>query len=283
MPIDPNALLALKIQASTCTYGPDNTILYALSTGFGSDPTDPHELRFVHEDQLQASPTMATVIGWDRSWIPRTGIHWPLVMHGDQTLRIHHQIPPAATVTTEAHVSELLDKGPGKGALLRIETRAYCAESKTHLWTTSTGFFARKHGGFSNQVAPASVAHPVPERPADYQETVHTLPHQALLYRLNGDKNPLHARPEAAKIAGFSTPVLHGLCVYGFACRSILRNICFFDPHRLIEIDARFTAPAFPGDTLHIALWKDDTTVSFRVYCPERNTIIIDNGRALVI
>lgn len=225
---------------------------------------------------------MATVIGWDRSWIPLTGINWSMVMHGDQTLRIHRCVPPAATVTTEAHVAGLLDKGPGKGAVLRIETRAYCSQSKAHLWTTSTGFFARQHGGFSNHIAPAAPAHPIPDKPADHHETVETYPHQALLYRLNGDRNPLHALPEAAQTAGFARPVLHGLCVYGFACRTILRNYCSLDPCRLAEIDARFTAPVFPGDTLRIALWKEGTNVSFRVYCLDRNAVVVDNGRALV-
>ena len=282
MTIDYPTLMALEIPDRSCSYGDRETMLYALGTGFGTDPMNTRELRFVHEDGLQAVPTMATVIGWDRSWIPRTGIHWPLVVHGDQTLRLHRPLPPAADVVTSARVAEVLDKGQSKGVLLRIETNARDARTDTPLWTASTGFFARGDGGFSGGINKGPHFHPVPQRGPDAVLDAATQPNQALLYRLCGDRNPLHAVPAAAGAAGFPRPILHGLCTYGYACRAVMHAFCELDAARIIEIDARFSSPLFPGETVRVEMWQDGATISFRARCIERDRVVLDNGRALL-
>lgn len=282
MAIDYAALMALDIPERACSYDEPETMLYALGVGFGTDPVDSRELGFVHEASLQAVPTMATVIGWDRSWIPRTGIRWPLVVHGDQTLRIHRPVPAVGRVVTSARVTEILDKGRDKGALFRIETRARDAATNEPLWTTSSGFFARGDGGFRDEIDKGPVFHRVPGRAPDLVRQVPTHPAQALLYRLSGDRNPLHALPSASEVAGFPRPVLHGLCTYGFACRSVLLSYCDGDASRVRAFDARFSSPLFPGETLGVEMWRDDDLVSFRVRCIERDKIVLDNGRALL-
>jgi acyl dehydratase len=282
MTIDYEDLLKLNIGNRRFTYTERDTMLYALGTGFGSDPMNAYELPFVYESALKASPTLATVIAWDRSWTPRSGIDWPKVVHGDQLLRIHKPLPAAGTIVSSANVTEIVDKGKERGAFVRVETRIRDAETGEALCTATTGFFARGDGGFSGAVAKGPPCHLLPSRSPDATLDAKTRPDQALLYRLSGDRNPLHAVPSVAKTAGFARPVLHGLCTYGFACRAVLRSMCNLDPARITEFDARFSGVMFPGETLRFELWKDGNVVSFRARCIERDSIILDNGRAVL-
>lgn len=272
--------MALAIPDRECTYTVRDTMLYGLGSGFGTDPMDTQELCFVHEDRLRASPTMATVIGWDRSWTPSSGIDWPLVVHGDQSLVVHQPLPPAAAVRTRARVLEILDKGKDRGAVVRVHTKACDATTGAPLWTAISGFFARGDGGFSDATMKGPGFHTVPSRSPDSVLDALTRPEQALLYRLSGDRNPLHAIPAVAQAAGFPRPVLHGLCTYGFACRAVLRAYCALDPARIAEFDARFSSPLFPGETLRVEMWLDGDLVSFRALCVERGKVVLDNGRA---
>jgi len=274
--------MALEIAKRSCKYDHRETILYALGTGFGSDPLDTRELRFVHDDYLQASPTMSTVLGWDRSWISRTGICWPLVVHGDQTLSIHRPLPPAAQIIARTPVIELIDKGPTAGAVLRVETSAHEEHTGEPFWTSTSGFFARGDGGFSTKIDKGPRFHPIPNRAPDCAMETSTLPNQALLYGLSGDRNPLHAVPAVAIAAGYPKPILQGLCTYGYACRAVLHAYCMLDPARIAEFDARFSAPVFPGETIRVEMWTDDKTISFRVRAVERDALVLDNGRALL-
>lgn len=282
MAIDPERLLALEIPQRRFTYNERDTLLYALGVGFGSDPMDVDELSFVYEKNLKTAPTQATVVAWDRTWVPTSGIDWPKVVHGDQRLRMHRPLPAAGTVISSARVTDVLDKGSSAGALVRVETQLHDAASGDALCTSSTGFFARGDGGFSNSVVKGPSFHPLPARAPDAVVDARTQPNQALLYRLSGDRNPLHAVPAVAQAAGFGRPVLHGLCSYGFACRAVLRSFCEFEPARIAEFDARFSAPMYAGETLRIEMWRDGTVVSFRARCIERDSIVLNNGRAVL-
>jgi acyl dehydratase len=282
MAIDHQKLLDLEIPQREYTYTERDSMLYALGTGFGGDPMDTEELRFVYEQDMKASPTQATVVAWDRTWVPRTGIDWPKVVHGDQRLIVHRTLPAGGTVTARSRVVEVIDKGKDVGAVVRVETRISDAATGESLCTTTSGFFARGDGGFSSSRMNGPQFHTIPARLPDAMLDTRTQPNQALIYRLSGDRNPLHAVPSVALAAGFHAPVLHGLCQYGIACRAVLKTICDLEPSRIAEFDARFSSPMFPGETLRIEIWKDGAVVSFRGRCVERDRIVLDNGRALL-
>jgi acyl dehydratase len=282
MAIEYQRLLDLEIRQREYSYTERDTMLYALGTGFGSDPMDAEELRFVYEQGLKTSPTQATVAAWDRTWVPRSGIDWPKVVHGDQRLVMHRTLPAAGTVTARSRVVDVLDKGENVGAVVRVETRISDAVTGEPLCTTTSGFFARGGGGFNGSAMKGPQFHTVPTRTPDAMLDTRTQPNQALIYRLSGDQNPLHAVPAVAHAAGFPGPVLHGLCQYGIACRAVLKTMCDLDPSRIAEFDARFAAPMFPGETLCIEMWDDGDVVSFRGRCVERDSIVLDNGRALL-
>jgi acyl dehydratase len=272
--IDPDRLLKLVMAPRRCTYSERDTMLYALGIGFGSDPMDGGELRFVYEDGLKAMPTQATTVAWDRSWVPATGIDWPKVVHGEERIVMGRALPPAGEVIASSRIAEVLDKGTG--ALVRMETRLHDAVSEDWLCTTTTGFFVRGEGGFSQPPARGEPRKPLPERAPDLVRDVQTSGNQALLYRLSGDRNPHHALPVAARAGGFERPLLHGLCTYGMACRSILRSFCDFDPACLAAFDARFAAPVYPGDALRFEMWQNNNEVLLRGRCLERENTVIE-------
>jgi acyl dehydratase len=277
--IDPEHLLSLAIPTRRCSYTERDSMLYALGVGFGSDPMDRDELHFVYEEGLKAIPTQATTIAWDRSWVPASGIDWPKVVHGEQLITMGQPLPPCGEVIATARVSEVLDKGTG--ALVRVETRLKDALSDAWLCTATTGFFVRGAGGFSATLEKGTPPPPLPDRHPDATHEAQTFGHQALLYRLSGDRNPHHASPAAAQAGGFARPVLHGLCTYGLACRSVLRVFCDFEPARIASFGARFCAPVFPGDTLRFNMWKDGNQVTLRGLCLQRASVVIEASLTL--
>lgn len=279
--IDPDRLLALPITPRHFSYTERDTMLYALGVGFGSDPLDRDELRFVYEDKLVAMPTQATVVAWDRSWIADSGIPWARVVHGEQRTEMHRQLPPAADIVSTARVSEVLDKG--SGALVRVETRIALAASGDPLCTIVTGFFVRGAGGFDRRPGLVSTPRlPFPSRAPDAVDEVRIAGNQALLYRLCGDRNPHHASPDAALASGFERPLLHGLCTYGFACRSVLKRLCDWDAARVASFDARFSAPVYPGDTISFDMWREaPDRILVRARCLERAPVVLEGSVGL--
>lgn len=277
--IDVDQLLALAIPARLCSYTERDTMLYALGVGFGSDPMDRDELRFVYEEGLKAVPTQATTVAWDRSWVPASGIDWPKVVHGEQLITMGQALQPSGDVVATARVSEVLDKGTG--ALVRVETQLKDALSEAWLCTTTTSFFVRGAGGFSAAASKGAARKPLPDRRPDATHEAQTFGHQALLYRLSGDRNPHHASPAAAEAGGFARPVLHGLCTYGLACRSVLRAFCNFEPARIAAFGARFSNPVFPGDTLRFDMWNDGDDVLLRGLCLQRGSVVIEASATL--
>ena len=264
-------------------YAEKDSILYALGLGFGADPTDRKQLDFVYEDGLKALPTMAVVLAYPGFWLkdPATGVDWKKVLHGEQGLKVHEPLAAAGTVVGTTGIDELIDKGPGKGALL-YSTREIRdkASGKLLAEVTSCGFL-RGDGGFGGPTGSPPTPKAIPERAPDAATEIATLPQAALIYRLSGDFNPLHADPEVARAAGFAKPILHGLCTYGVAGHALLKLVCGYDPARLKRMDVRFSAPVYPGETIRTEVWGEgDGRFAFRCVALERNAVVLNNGYA---
>ena len=287
--IDYRKLIGWKLPVVEHSYDADDTMLYALSLGFGEDPTDANQLKFVTES-LRGTPgvvpTMAVVLGFPGSWMadPGTGMDFPSSVHGEEELVLHRPLPAAATVEAHHRVVSIVDKGQGRGALVAYDKVLYDKATGDKLATVTHTTFARNDGGFSSRdglTDPAPVPRPrPPDRPPELAHTFRTLPQQGLLYRLCADRNPLHALPEAARAAGYSRPILHGLCTYGVACRAIMADWCDHRPERLRSMFARFSSPVYPGETLRVEMYGNSCEVLFRVVAVERDLVVLDAGRA---
>ncbi|AJZ56993.1 maoC like domain protein [Paraburkholderia fungorum] len=270
------------------TYTRHDTMLYALALGIGTNPADSRQLRFVYEKNLVALPTIAVILGFPGFWMsdPRTGITASKIVHGEQSLRLHRTLAPEGTITARSFVRAVIDKGPGRGALVVIERRIKDKSSGQLLATLEQTTFCRADGGYSVNGQPSDPpvdAPPAtPDRAADDVTATVTRPEMALLYRLSGDLNPLHADPCVASAAGFERPILHGLATYGIAARVILQRLCNGDPSRFKSIRARFSAPVYPGETLRTELWASGGTIHFRVTAVERDVVAISAGMAEV-
>jgi acyl dehydratase len=266
------------------TYAMRDSIIYALGLGFGFDPTDPDELKYVYEDGLQTFPTMAVVLGHPGPWMtnPETGIDYVKVLHGEQHLDIHKDLPVEGTIVAQNKVIDVVDKGADKGALIINERKLYEQASGDLLCTQKSVIFARGNGGFGGPVTASAKPHALPDREPDATIDIPTSAQAALLYRLNGDYNPLHADPAVAEQAGFTAPILHGLASYGIAARAVLKSIDDIDSPRLISFGLRFSAPVYPGETIRTEVWRDGNEVSFRARVLERDVIALNNGIAVV-
>ena len=261
-----------------------DSIIYALGLGFGCNPTDPDELRFVYEKDLETFPTMAVVLGHPGPWMadPESGIDMVKVLHGEQHLTIHRPLPAEGTVIGRNKVIEVVDKGADKGALISIE-RQLLDESTGDLYSTQTAvIFARANGGFGGPVTSSPKPHQLPDRPPDATIAMPTTQQMALLYRLSGDYNPLHADPGIAAKAGFPAPILHGLASFGVAARAVLKAFDIKDTAQLKSFGLRFSAPVYPGETISTDLWRDGNNVSFRSRVAARDAVVLNNGHAVI-
>jgi acyl dehydratase len=277
-------LLALDIPAVVQTYTEKDAILYALGLGLGHDPLDADELLFVYEKDFKVLSTFAVVLGWPGFWARDldTGIDWVKLVAGEQGLTLHRPLKPRGTVVGKTRVTEIIDKGAGKGALVYSERVVTDQATGERIATATQTTFCRGDGGFGGPPCEAPPVHAIPERPPDHVCDLTTRPETALIYRLSGDPNPLHVDPAVAKAAGFPRPILHGLATFGVAGHAILKTLCGCDPARLTAIAGRFSAPVFPGETIRTELWRDGAVVSFRARVVERDVIALNNGRAEV-
>ena len=265
------------------TYTVKDSIIYALGIGIGHDPLDEGQLPFIYEEaEFQAVPTMAVVLAGPGFWArdPETGIDWRKILHGEQGVVIHRPLPPNATVTGRTRVTEILDKGPGKGALIYTERNLTDKATGELLATLTSTTFARGNGGFGGPSGPQPQPHEVPDREPDAVCDLPTQPQAALLYRLSGDPNPLHVDPSVATSVGFKAPILHGLCTLGVAGHAVLRTYCGYDATRFKSLKLRFSSPVYPGETIRTEMWRDGSTVSFRSRVLERDVLVLNNGRA---
>jgi acyl dehydratase len=282
MPIDYDRLLALDIPEVDHAYAEKDAILYALGHGHGQDPTNEDELAFVYEKNLKALPTFALVLGYTPYWLrnPKSGVTWNKVVHGEQAFDLHRPVMPKGAVVGRTRITEVIDKGEGKGALVYSVRQVVDRASGELIATLRQTTFCRADGGFGGPRRDAPLPHPIPERAPDLVCDLPTRPEMALVYRLSGDINPLHAEPDFAKAAGFPRPILHGLATFGVAGHAILKTICGYDPARMTSMAGRFSAPVFPGETIRTEMWRDGSVVSFRAKVVERDVVAINNGRA---
>jgi acyl dehydratase len=279
MPIDYKNLMSLKRTGDRFKYTDRETMLYALGIGLGRDPLDDSELAYVTERHaLKTVPSMATVL-CRTPLLMNAGLDRPKVLHGEQRLTLHRPLPPEGELIADSRVTEAYDKGAGKGAVIYTEIEARLAADDRPAFTLGSTTFARGDGGFGGPAGSGPEPHKIPDRKPDLTHTVETRKDQALLYRLNGDRNPLHSDPELAKRVGFPVPILHGLCTYGNACRAVLTAVCKYDHTRITGFDVRFSAPVYPGESIATDMWIDGKTVSFRCRVPERDVTVINNGK----
>ena len=281
MPINYDKLLALRIPDVTQTYTERDAILYALGLGLGSDPLDENELAFVYEKNLKLMPTFATVLAWPGFWVRDldSGIDWVKVVAGEQGLVLHRPLEPRGTVIGRTRVIDVIDKGAGRGAHVYSVRELFERATGEKLATIASTTICRGDGGFGGPQRASPPAHQIPARPPDLICERATRPEAALIYRLSGDPNPLHADPAVARAAGFARPILHGLATFGIACHAILRSLCGHDPSRLSAISGRYSAPVFPGETIRTEIWRDGSVASFRARVVERDVVALDNGR----
>jgi acyl dehydratase len=268
------------------TYTEKDSILYALGLGYGADPMDENQLQFVFEEpELVAVPTMAVVLAIPGFWMrdPKAGVDWVKLLHGEQGLVVHKPLPAAATVTAQSRITQIIDKGPDKGALVYIERTVTDKASGDALATVSQVAFCRGDGGCGGPPIEQPKPHALPDRGPDTVVEIGSVAQAALIYRLSGDPNPLHASPKVAKAAGFDMPILHGLCTYGIAGHAVLKEYCGYDASKLRGFDLRFSAPVYPGETISTEMWRDGDTVSFRSRSVERDVVVLNNGKATVI
>lgn len=282
--IDYHALKGRELPEVVRDYGANECILYALGLGIGQDPVDPHQLRFVYEKDLLVMPTLPTVIAHPGFWYqdPSVGIDWRHVVHGEQYLTIHRTMPASGRVRSTSRVVEIIDKGEGKGAHVYWERELFDEIDGALLSTLSVTAVCRSAGGFGGPaVAPPHSLEVLPDTDSRAHFDFRIPEQAALIYRLSGDMNPLHADPASARASGFGQPILHGLATYGAAAYSVLAMISAEDPSRLRRFDARFSAPVYPGDLLRTELWEQaDGLFRFRTSVPDRGVVVLDRGTA---
>lgn len=268
------------------SYTSRDTILYALGIGMGSDPLDRSELRFVYEKDLQVVPVMASVLASPGFWMrerKELGIDAVKLVHGEQSVTLHAALPAEGTVIGRTRVTRIVDKGEGKGAIIQTEKQLFDATTDQLLATVEQAVFCRGDGGFSkagggDDAGPALPA--TPDTEPDHVVDMPTRADAALLYRLSGDLNPLHADPDVATRAGFPKPILHGLATYGVTCRALLSAFCGNDPARLKSMRARMSSPVFPGETIRVECWRKPEGVAFRARIPARDVTVLSHGHA---
>lgn len=268
-----------EIRAS---YSRRDTMLYGLGVSAAQDPLDNSDLRFVYEKELQALPSLSCVLAHPGAWVaePELGINFVKLLHAEQRFELARPLPAEGVVVGNYRVSGLVDKGADRGAMLYLE-KTLATEQGEHIGTVGSTYFLRGDGGCGDWGEAPKGLEAVPESSPDGSVEIQTSPASALIYRLSGDYNPLHADPAVARKAGFERPILHGLCTYGVACQSLVRGLCDFDATRLRSMAARFTRPVYPGERLRTQWWNQaDRTVRFQCVAVERNEIVLDRGIA---
>ncbi len=283
MPFDPRGLLGKEFQTVRQSYTGRDCILYALGVGMGIDPLDENCLPFLYEDGLKVLPSQAVIMAHPGFWAKEddTGLDWVKVLHAGQEIIQHKALPTSGTVEATTRVREVIDKGERVGALIISDRVVRDVETGADLCTLVTTILARGDGGFSSGRKTSAKPDPVPERQADSVCDLPTLRQQALLYRLSGDYNPLHAVPEIARNAGFREPILHGLCTLGVATHALMKSCCDYDPNRFRRMRLRFSAPVYPGDTIRTEIWREGGACAFRCKSIEQDKIVINNGYLL--
>jgi acyl dehydratase len=282
MPLNPDAV-GTESEPAEATWSSKESLLYALGVGAGqTDPTG-FELEFTTENSegidQKALPTMPVVINARSPKGPSPfeaigTFNWAMLVHGEQSVTLHQELPPEGTAMIKGRVAAMYDKG--KAAVVVLENEAI-DPSGAPLFSATMSAFIRGEGGWGGDRGPSGPRNVAPEREPDKIVSFDTRPDQALLYRLSGDRNPLHSDPSFAKLAGFEKPILHGLCTYGFTGRALLHGVCDGDPARFKHIEGRFSMPVMPGDRLDVRIWIDGDEAIYQT-CVGDN-VVIDSGK----
>ena len=277
MPID-LSFVGKPLPAVSHTYTERDVMLYALGVGCG-----PNDLAFTYEGHLKVLPTFAVVPSFPAmlTFGHVMRVNPVMVLHGEQKIDILAPLPTSATITTTPTITAVYDKT--KSAVLVVESESRDAHG-TLLFRNTSALFVRGEGGFGGERGPSGPQNVPPDRPADASIAYQTLPQQALLYRLSGDMNPLHADPAFAAMGGFTTPILHGLCTYGHAGRAILQAFCDNDPARLKSFAVRFAGVVYPGETIVVDMWRTTPgTVVLTAKTAERGEPVLAAAAAEVL
>ena len=278
-------ILTHKFPQIRSAYTEKDTMLYGLGVGACTDPLDVGQLGFVYEGNLQALPSLSCVLAHPGLWVklPELEMNWLKLVHAEQRFELFQPLPKAGEVNASHSVVGVLDKGPEKGALMDFVKTLHSPEGELLGKVTST-YLLRGDGGCGNWGELSAPLDVVPDTEPSGCFTQPTLAISALIYRLSGDYNPLHADPEVAKQAGFDKPILQGLCTYGVACLSIVRALCGNNASKLKSMGARFTKPVYPGETIKMEYWLESGgEVKFRCISVERDVVVLDRGRALIV
>jgi acyl dehydratase len=275
MPLNPDAVGA-KSDPIEHSWTERDVMIYALGVG-----ADTSELEFTTENTsdtpLRVLPTMAVVLGTAFGAFSKIGTFNPaMLVHGEQAIELKGEIPTSGTVSSVGEITGIFDKG--KGALVVGEATSTDTSTGEVLFTQRTAAFIRGEGGWGGDRGPSGPKNVPPDRDPDHSVTYQTRPDQALIYRLSGDRNPLHSDPKFAAMGGFDRPILHGLCTYGFTGRALLHALCDGDPARFTSMDGRFSSPVMPGEALTVRMWSTDGEAVFQTF-GEDGRVVIDSGR----
>jgi acyl dehydratase len=278
-------LMALKTTGQKYSYTDRDVMLYAYGIGMGADPMDEKELAFVNEATyterpLKVVPTFASVAAWGAG-PGEMNLNRLLVVDGERDITFHRPMPVAANITADSSVVQVYDKGTDKGVVIRHQI-ILRNEAGEELATLLASRFARGDGGFGGPVLEQPEPHKIPDRAPDRSVDISTRPDQALIYRLCGDRNPLHSDPEFAQKAGFPRPILHGMCTYGLTCRGVLQTYADYDPSAFKQHAVRFSSPVYPGETVTMEMWKDGNVISFEARVKARGVTVIKNGKTVL-
>lgn len=280
--LDVEQLRGFRVPEAQDVCDPRGAILYALGVGAGLAAID--EQRLIFERDLAVLPTMALVLGTPGFWpmAPELGWDWPRILHGAQSLKLFRPLDLGQVVNGRIEITGLADKGLGKPALVRAR-RLLMTPTDRLIAEMEEVWVLRGAGGFGgSRDLDGGEAVQMPARPADALLDLPTSPNQAILYRLTGDRNPLHIDHGTAQAAGFERPILHGLATMGLVGRALVHLCCDGDPALLTEMRVRFTAPVWPGETVRTEVWRHGDEIVFRASVPDRNRIVIDGGQARI-
>ncbi len=279
MPIDLEQARGAELPASEGSWSADDVILYHLGIGAAlENPTAPETLAYAYEKNLQVLPSFGVIpvfgaVG-GMSQVPGIQINFALLLHGEQETILHRPIPTAAEIESQGRIAGIYDKGKAAVIMIETETREKGGDP---LFTNRFSLFARGEGDFGGEPGPKAGNQP-PDREPDAVVESRTLPWQALLYRLSGDKNPLHADPEFAKLGGFDTPILHGLCSYGIVCKAVVDGLLEGAVDRVAAYQVRFAGVVFPGETIVTQMWRENGKILVSAKTAERGSPVISHS-----
>jgi acyl dehydratase len=279
MPIDLEKARGAKLASTTGEWGADQVILYHLGIGAGvGKPTDAKELTYTYEKDLKVLPSYGVIpvfgaVG-GMAGVPGIQINFALVLHGEQDIEIHRPIPVRAKIESQGRIAGIYDKGKAALVVVEVETKE---QGGAPLFTNRFSIFARGEGGFGGESGP-KVGNESPTRAPDKVVESPTQSHQALLYRLSGDKNPLHADPAFAKLGGFDKPILHGLCSFGIVCKAVVDELLGGDVTKVARYQVRFAGVLFPGETIETSMWREGNKILINAKCKERGAPVISNA-----